>query len=66
MLEALVSVWSNPDKRYVAKLRELAPSADAATRTYLAKFSVPEADDDVQLGMSATLTAILAVAGVAS
>ena len=54
--EAQVSVWSNPDKRYVAKLRELAPSADAATRTYLAKFSMPEAGDDVQLGMTATLT----------
>ena len=54
--EAQVSIWSNPDKRYVAKLRELAPSADAATRTYLAKFSMPEADDEVQLGMTATLT----------
>jgi RND family efflux transporter MFP subunit len=54
--EARVSVWSRPDKRYVAKLRELAPSADAMTRTYLAKFSIPEADDDVQLGMTATLT----------
>jgi RND family efflux transporter MFP subunit len=54
--EARVSVWSNPDKRYVARLRELAPSADAATRTYLAKFSIPQADDDVQLGMTATLS----------
>src|SRR5262245_18955293 len=54
--DAQVSIWSNPDKRYVAKLRELAPSADAATRTYLAKFSMPEADDEVQLGMTATLT----------
>jgi RND family efflux transporter MFP subunit len=54
--EAQVSIWSNPDKRYVAKLRELAPSADAATRTYLAKFSMPEASDEVQLGMTATLT----------
>jgi RND family efflux transporter MFP subunit len=54
--EARVSVWSRPDKRYVAKLRELAPSADAMTRTYLAKFSIPEADDDVQLGMTAPLT----------
>src|SRR6267142_1577232 len=41
--EARVSVWSNPDKRYAAKLRELAPSSDAATRTYLAKFSMPDA-----------------------
>jgi RND family efflux transporter MFP subunit len=54
--DARVSVWSNPRKFYVAKLRELAPSADAATRTYLAKFSIPEADDDVQLGMTATLS----------
>ena len=54
--EARVSVWSRPDKHYVAKLRELAPSADPATRTYMAKFSIPEADDDVQLGMTATLT----------
>jgi len=54
--EARVSVWSNPDKRYAAKLRELAPSSDAATRTYLAKFSILEADDDVQLGMTATLS----------
>jgi len=54
--DARVSVWSNPRNRYVAKLRELAPSADAMTRTYQAKFSIPDADDDVQLGMTATLT----------
>jgi len=54
--EAQVSIWSNPDKRYTARLRELAPSADPATRTYLAKFSLPDAGDEVQLGMTATLT----------
>ena len=54
--EAWVSVWSNPDKHYAGKLRELAPSADPATRTYLAKFSIPQADDAVQLGMTATVT----------
>ncbi len=53
--EAQVSIWSQPDKLHVAKLRELAPSADPATRTYLAKFSMPGAGDDVQLGMTATL-----------
>jgi RND family efflux transporter MFP subunit len=52
---AQVSIWSDADKRYVAKLRELAASADPTTRTYLAKFSVPGAGDDVQLGMTATL-----------
>jgi RND family efflux transporter MFP subunit len=53
--EAQVSIWSEPDKRHVAKLRELAPSADQATRTYLAKFSIPDAGTEVQLGMTATL-----------
>ena len=54
--EARVSIWSRPHKSYLATLRELAPSADSATRTYLAKFSIPDADDEVTLGMTATLT----------
>lgn len=53
---ASISIWSRPDKRYAAKLRELAPSADPTTRTYLAKFSMPDADDEIELGMTATLT----------
>src|ERR1700751_4224716 len=54
--EAQVTIWSEPDKVYVAKLRELAPSADQMTRTYQAKFSLPGVGDAVQLGMTATLT----------
>jgi RND family efflux transporter MFP subunit len=53
---ASVSLWSEPNKKYVAKLREIAPNADPATRTYLAKFSLPNAGDSVSLGMTATLT----------
>src|ERR1700691_1524524 len=53
---ASVTLWSEPDKKYAAKLREVAPSADPATRTYLAKFSLPGAGEDVSLGMTATLT----------
>ena len=53
---ASVSLWSEPNKKYTAKLREVAPSADPATRTYLAKFSMPDADEKVSLGMTATLT----------
>ena len=49
-------MWSEPDKKYAAKLREIAPAADPATRTYLAKFSLPGAGDTVSLGMTATLT----------
>jgi len=53
---ASVTLWSEPGKKYTAKLREIAPSADPATRTYLAKFSLPGAGDSVSLGMTATLT----------
>ena len=53
---ANVTLWSEPNRKYAAKLREIAPAADPATRTYLAKFSLPEADDKVSLGMTATLT----------
>jgi len=53
---ATVTLWSEANKKYAAKLREIAPAADAATRTYLAKFSLPDAGDSVSLGMTATLT----------
>jgi RND family efflux transporter MFP subunit len=53
---ATVTLWSEADKKYAAKLREIAPAADPATRTYLAKFSLPDAGDTVSLGMTATLT----------
>jgi RND family efflux transporter MFP subunit len=53
---AYVTLWSEPNTKYEARLREIAPSADPATRTYLAKFSLPGADDHVELGMTATLT----------
>src|SRR3954452_7234073 len=53
---ASVTLWSEPNRKYAAKLREIAPAADPATRTYLAKFSLPEAGDSVSLGMTATLT----------
>ena len=54
--DANVTLWSEPGKKYTAKLRELAPAADVATRTYLAKFSLPDAGEAVSLGMTATLT----------
>ncbi len=44
-----------PGKLYAAKLRELAPAADAASRTYMAKLSIANADDALKLGMSATV-----------
>ena len=44
-----------PGKLYAAKLRELSPAADAASRTYTARLSIINADDAVKLGMSATV-----------
>ncbi|KAF2991264.1 efflux RND transporter periplasmic adaptor subunit [Methylocystis sp. MJC1] len=52
---ATLTLWSNKGKTYQAKLRELSPAADAATRTFAARYSILDPDQAVQLGMSATL-----------
>jgi RND family efflux transporter MFP subunit len=52
---ASVVLWSSPDRRYAVKLRELAPTADVMTRTYLAKFSLEEGCKEAELGMTATV-----------
>lgn len=54
--KASVSLWSKPGASYGARLREISPAADPTSRTYLAKFSIPGADDAVQLGMTTTVT----------
>jgi multidrug efflux system membrane fusion protein len=48
-----VRIWSNPDDVLAGKVRELSPIADAATRTYTAKISIPNAPAEVRLGMTA-------------
>ncbi|MBV9052788.1 MAG: efflux RND transporter periplasmic adaptor subunit [Hyphomicrobiales bacterium] len=53
---ASVTLWSQPDEVHAAKLRELTPSADPATRTYPARFTIENASDQIELGMSATVT----------
>src|SRR6476619_1473171 len=42
---ATVTLWSDVDRKYAAKLREIAPTADPATRTYLANISLPDAGE---------------------
>src|SRR5262249_52727541 len=54
--EASVRLWSDPDRSFPARLRELSPQADAVTRTYLAGFPIDDPDDVVALGMTATVT----------
>ncbi len=53
---ATIRLWSDPKRRFAAKLRELSPQADAATRTYAARFSITDPDDAVALGMTAIVT----------
>jgi RND family efflux transporter MFP subunit len=54
--KASLSLWADPDTPYAATLRELSPVADPATRTYAARYALPEAGEAVKLGMTATLT----------
>lgn len=53
--EAQVSLWSDPAKIYRARLRELSPSADAATRTYQARFTILDPPARLDFGSTATV-----------
>jgi RND family efflux transporter MFP subunit len=53
--QARVTLWSAPDVSFRAVLREVSPSADPLTRTYQARFALPGASPDVELGMTATV-----------
>jgi len=56
MTEIKVGLWADPALTLPAKLRELSPVADPATRTYLAKVSLPAEAKDVRLGMTANVS----------
>lgn len=58
-----VELWADPQHRYTGRLRELAPDADAVTRTYSAKVTVVGADAAVRLGMTAKLHVALPTKG---
>jgi multidrug efflux system membrane fusion protein len=48
-----VRLWAAPNQTFAGKIREISPVADPATRTYLAKISIPDAGPRVKLGMTA-------------
>ena len=50
-----VRLWSAPDLVLKGRVREIAPSADAATRTYAVRVSIVDASPAVQLGMTCLL-----------
>jgi membrane fusion protein, multidrug efflux system len=53
--EVEVSLWSRGDGRFRAKIREVAPAADPATRTYRVRASLLEGREYALLGMTATV-----------
>jgi RND family efflux transporter MFP subunit len=63
---ATVSLWAVPGRAYAATLRELAPMADPATRTFDARFTIAAPDGAMRLGMSATLALTMLKPAVAS
>lgn len=50
---ALVRLWASYEKDYPAKVREVAPAADTATRTFQVKVAIPQTDAAVRMGMTA-------------
>jgi len=52
--DVTVRLWANADQTIPGKIREISPMADAASRTYTVKVSIPERRD-VRLGMTATV-----------
>ena len=56
MSDIRVGLWADPTLVLPGKLRELSPVADAVTRTYLAKVSLPADAKDVRLGMTANVS----------
>lgn len=51
--DVTVRLWANPSVAIPGKIREVSPVADALTRTYAVKVSMPGAAADVKLGMTA-------------
>jgi multidrug efflux system membrane fusion protein len=52
--DVVVRLWADTEQTIPGKIREIAPMADAATRTYTVKVALP-ARADARLGMSATV-----------
>jgi membrane fusion protein, multidrug efflux system len=52
---ASVTLWADAGRVYEAKLREVSPQADPATRTYQARYSLLKPDAAISLGKTATV-----------
>lgn len=56
--EMAVELWSQPGKRFPAKLREIAPAADSQARTFAARVSFDPGDVRTEIGQSARVFAL--------
>ena len=54
--DATATLWAEPDKPLPASVREVAPSADPASRTYAVRVRLKDAPAWVQLGMTASVS----------
>lgn len=50
-----VVLWADPDRPYAAKVREIAPAVDAATRTFAVRVTILAPDAAVRWGMTANV-----------
>lgn len=55
-LKAEAALWTDAGRPMPARLRELSPSADPATRTFQARFTIPDLAIDAPLGMTVTVS----------
>lgn len=53
-----ISLWAQPDKEYSGVVREIAPGADPATRTYAVKVAVQNPPAGMRLGMTSTVSIV--------
>lgn len=57
-MPAVVRAWAAPAREYAGRVREIAPAADAATRTYAVRVALDDADAGLPLGATANVSFI--------
>jgi len=50
-----VALWADPGKLYQGRIREIAPSVDASTRTFAVRVAIVDPDPAVRWGMTANV-----------
>jgi RND family efflux transporter MFP subunit len=51
--QVVITLWARAGRRHVGRVREIAPAADAAARTFAVRVTIVDADQEVRLGMTA-------------